>query len=43
MKAASLILKNTILKEIAALEKLSPEERIKRRIEKFSKMGVFIE
>jgi len=43
LKATSLILKNAILKEIAALEKLSPDERIKRRIDKFSKMGVFKE
>jgi len=43
LKASALILKNAILKEIAALEKLSIEERIKRRIDKFSKMGVYIE
>jgi acetyl-CoA carboxylase carboxyl transferase subunit alpha len=43
LKATSIILKNAILKEIAALEKLSPDERIKRRIDKFSKMGVFKE
>jgi len=43
LKATSVILKNAILKEIAALEKLSPDERIKRRIDKFSKMGVYKE
>ena len=43
LKASAMILKNAILKEIAALEKLSIEERIKRRIDKFSKMGVYIE
>jgi acetyl-CoA carboxylase carboxyl transferase subunit alpha len=43
LKASALILKNAMLKEIAELEKLSIEERIKRRIDKFSKMGVFIE
>jgi acetyl-CoA carboxylase carboxyl transferase subunit alpha len=43
LKATSLILKNTILKEIAALEKISPDERIQQRIDKFSKMGVFKE
>jgi len=43
LKATSIILKNAILKEIAALEKLSPDERIKRRIDKFSKMGVYKE
>jgi acetyl-CoA carboxylase carboxyl transferase subunit alpha len=43
MKAASLILKNAILKEIKLLEKISPEERIKRRINKFSGMGVYSE
>ncbi len=43
LKATSVILKNAILKEIAALEKISPEERIKQRIDKFSKMGVFKE
>lgn len=43
LKATSLILKKAILKEIAALEKISPDERIKRRIDKFSKMGVYKE
>lgn len=33
-------LKKTILKETEALEKLSPEERISQRIEKFGSMGV---
>ena len=33
-------LKKTILKETEALEKLSPEERIAQRIEKFGAMGV---
>ena len=43
LKATSVILKNAILKEITALEKISPDERIKQRIDKFSKMGVFKE
>lgn len=43
LKATSVILKNAILKEIAALEKISPGDRIKQRIDKFSKMGVFKE
>ena len=43
LKATSVILKNAILKEIAALEKISPDERIKQRIDKFSNMGVFKE
>jgi acetyl-CoA carboxylase carboxyl transferase subunit alpha len=42
LKATTLILKNTIFNELAALEKLSVEERIKKRIDKFSKMGVII-
>lgn len=43
MKAAAKELKSTILKEIKALSKLKPEQRITARIEKFSKMGVFNE
>jgi acetyl-CoA carboxylase carboxyl transferase subunit alpha len=43
LKTTSQILKNEILKEIEALEKLSPEERITKRIEKFSQMGVYKE
>ncbi len=43
LKGTSVILKNAILKEIAALEKITPDERIKKRIDKFSKMGVFKE
>lgn len=43
LKATSMILKKAILKEITALEKLSPDERIKHRIDKFSKMGVYKE
>jgi len=40
---AAQTLKQVIIKEIQALEKLSPEARINQRIEKFSKMGVFKE
>jgi len=43
LKATSQILKKAILSEIESLEKLSVDERIKRRIDKFSKMGVFKE
>ncbi len=37
------IVKNTIKKELKELNKLSPQERINNRIEKFSSMGVFNE
>ncbi|MFM1913948.1 MAG: Acetyl-CoA carboxylase [Bacteroidota bacterium] len=37
------IVKNTIKKELKALNQLSPQERINNRIEKFSSMGVFNE
>jgi acetyl-CoA carboxylase carboxyl transferase subunit alpha len=37
------LLKRHIKKELAALQEVSPEERISMRIEKFSKMGVFTE
>ncbi|WP_247234638.1 acetyl-CoA carboxylase carboxyltransferase subunit alpha [Telluribacter sp. SYSU D00476] len=37
------ILKKVILEEIAELSKLSPEERIDQRIDKFCSMGVVIE
>lgn len=40
LKASAVILKECILNNIKSLEKMSPEERIKKRIEKFSKMGV---
>ena len=43
LKAASQILKDVILEEIEALEKLSAQERIEKRIDKFSKMGVYKE
>ena len=36
-------LKKTIISEVARLEKLSPEERINQRIEKFCDMGVYSE
>ena len=36
-------LKNVILKSISELEKLSPEDRINQRIDKFCSMGVFNE
>jgi acetyl-CoA carboxylase carboxyl transferase subunit alpha len=42
-EAMSLILKKRILSEIEELEKLSPQERIDGRIEKFCSMGVFEE
>lgn len=35
--------KKTILKQLATLEKISPEERVNQRIEKFSNMGRVIE
>lgn len=35
-------IKTTIIKELATLHKLSPEERISQRIEKFSAMGVVV-
>ena len=37
------IVKNTIKKELKELNKLSPQERINNRIEKFASMGVFNE
>ncbi len=37
------ILKKTILKEIKALEKQSPAERVSKRIDKFCSMGVVVE
>ena len=43
LKASSQILKKRILNEVEALEKLSVEERIKRRMDKFSNMGVYKE
>ncbi len=39
----ALILKTTILKEIEELSKISPQERISSRIDKFCSMGVVIE
>lgn len=41
MKEASAELKKTILKHLKALDKLSSEERISERIEKFSGMGAY--
>lgn len=43
LKATSQILKNVILKETEALEKLSAKERIEKRIDKFAKMGIYKE
>ena len=37
------ILKNRIVKEVSTLEKLTPDERIKRRMERFGHMGVYQE
>ncbi len=42
-KAAADFLKKAILKEIKALQKLTPEERISQRIDKFCDMGVVSE
>jgi acetyl-CoA carboxylase carboxyl transferase subunit alpha len=39
----ALILKNKILESIAELKHIKPEERIRQRIEKFSKMGFYDE
>ncbi len=39
----SATLKNSILKEIKALEKVSPAKRVSKRIDKFCAMGVVIE
>jgi acetyl-CoA carboxylase carboxyl transferase subunit alpha len=36
------ILKETLLAEIKALKKVKPDRLVERRVEKFSKMGVFI-
>ncbi len=38
-----LTVKTEILAQLAVLEKLSPEERVNQRIEKFSSMGVVVE
>ncbi len=43
MKAAAAELKKVLLKEIKALNKLKPENRISKRIEKFGEMGVYQE
>lgn len=43
MKKAASILKDTILNHLKSLEKLSPGDRIKKRVEKFSGMGVYVE
>jgi acetyl-CoA carboxylase carboxyl transferase subunit alpha len=43
LKASSAILKDVILKEIKTLEKLSVEDRIAKRIDKFANMGVYKE
>jgi len=41
-KAAQFV-KETILKSLSELTKMNPDERINKRIEKFTSMGVFIE
>ncbi len=43
MKAAAAELKKVLLKEIKALNKVKPENRIGKRIEKFGEMGVYQE
>ena len=43
LKASTAILKDVILKEIKTLEKLTVEDRIAKRIDKFAKMGVYKE
>ena len=43
MKAAAAELKSVLMKEIKALQKLKPETRVERRIDKFGNMGVFQE
>ena len=40
---AAMYVKETILKEVSELKRLSPDERIQKRIEKFTSMGVFQE
>ena len=37
------ILKTTILKEVKALEKVSPQKRVSERIDKFCSMGIVVE
>ncbi|MFY0599314.1 MAG: acetyl-CoA carboxylase carboxyltransferase subunit alpha [Cyclobacteriaceae bacterium] len=41
MKAAAAEIKKTIVKSLKELEKLSPEDRISKRIDKFSSMGAY--
>jgi acetyl-CoA carboxylase alpha subunit len=43
MAAAVTIVKDIIIKELAILNKMDPQERIMSRIEKFGKMGVVVE
>jgi acetyl-CoA carboxylase carboxyl transferase subunit alpha len=43
MAAAVTIVKDVIIKELAILNKMDPQERIMSRIEKFGKMGVVVE
>ncbi|HHP7242367.1 MAG TPA: acetyl-CoA carboxylase carboxyltransferase subunit alpha [Cyclobacteriaceae bacterium] len=43
MKEAASILKKTIIENLDTLDKLSPEELVNQRIEKFSDMGVYNE
>jgi len=43
MEKAAVLLKESIMTHLKTLEKLSPKERIQKRVEKFSKMGVFVE
>lgn len=42
-KAITATVKDTILKETTKLEKLTPQKRIEKRIDKFSAMGVVVE
>ena len=39
---AARVLKETLLQELKALAKVKPEKFLERRIEKFSKMGVWV-
>ncbi len=41
LKTSAQTLKNTIMNSIGELEKMTPRDRIQKRIDKFSKMGVY--
>jgi acetyl-CoA carboxylase carboxyl transferase subunit alpha len=43
LKTSAKLLKKVLFKHVKQLEKMSPQERIDTRIEKFGKMGVFVE